>query len=64
VGKTLFSSASLKSKTLNNSLNLTSSPMADSSVSIDQLKAIWHSQVHDEEKWALNMVLLSLSLSL
>jgi hypothetical protein len=38
--------------------------MADSSVSIDQLKAIWHSQVHDEEKWALNMVLLSLSLSL
>lgn len=30
--------------------------MADSSVSIDKLKAFWHSQVHDEEKWALNMV--------
>uniref|UniRef100_A0A6N2LGY5 Uncharacterized protein n=1 Tax=Salix viminalis TaxID=40686 RepID=A0A6N2LGY5_SALVM len=29
--------------------------MADSSVSIDKLKAFWHSQVHDEEKWALNM---------
>ncbi|KAG5223462.1 mitochondrial import receptor [Salix suchowensis] len=32
--------------------------MADSSVSIDKLKAFWHSQVHDEEKWALNMKLL------
>ncbi|KAL9337722.1 hypothetical protein Peur_069491 [Populus x canadensis] len=32
--------------------------MADSSVSIDKLKALWHSQVHDEEKWALNMKLL------
>ncbi|KAJ6868706.1 mitochondrial import receptor subunit TOM5 [Populus alba x Populus x berolinensis] len=58
VEKTLFSSASLKSKTLNNSLNLTSSPMADSSVSTDKIKAFWHSQVHDEEKWALNMKLL------
>ncbi|KAJ6970256.1 mitochondrial import receptor subunit TOM5 [Populus alba x Populus x berolinensis] len=29
--------------------------MADSSVSTDKLKAFWHSQVHDEEKWALNM---------
>ncbi|KAJ6875233.1 mitochondrial import receptor subunit TOM5 [Populus alba x Populus x berolinensis] len=32
--------------------------MADSSVSTDKLKAFWHSQVHDEEKWALNMKLL------
>ncbi|XP_019058622.1 PREDICTED: mitochondrial import receptor subunit TOM5 homolog [Tarenaya hassleriana] len=32
--------------------------MADTVVSIDKLKAFWHSQVHDEEKWALNMKLL------
>ncbi|XP_044476693.1 mitochondrial import receptor subunit TOM5 homolog [Mangifera indica] len=32
--------------------------MADSVISPDMLKAIWHSQMHDEEKWALNMKLL------
>ncbi|KAK9203842.1 hypothetical protein WN943_014099 [Citrus x changshan-huyou] len=28
--------------------------MADSVVSLEKVKAFWHSQVHDEEKWALN----------
>ncbi|EOY22084.1 hypothetical protein QUC31_007563 [Theobroma cacao] len=32
--------------------------MADPVISIDKVKAFWHSQVHDEEKWALNMKLL------
>ncbi|XP_021901652.1 mitochondrial import receptor subunit TOM5 homolog [Carica papaya] len=32
--------------------------MADKVISLEKLKAIWHSQVHDEEKWALNMKLL------
>ncbi|XP_019056657.1 PREDICTED: mitochondrial import receptor subunit TOM5 homolog [Tarenaya hassleriana] len=32
--------------------------MAVTVVSIENLKAFWHSQVHDEEKWALNMKLL------
>ncbi|KAK6250087.1 hypothetical protein SCA6_004092 [Theobroma cacao] len=30
--------------------------MADPVISIDKVKAFWHSQVHDEEKWALNML--------
>ncbi|KAK9198762.1 hypothetical protein WN944_013948 [Citrus x changshan-huyou] len=30
--------------------------MADSVVSLEKVKAFWHSQVHDEEKWALNAV--------
>uniref|UniRef100_A0A3Q7GGH9 Uncharacterized protein n=1 Tax=Solanum lycopersicum TaxID=4081 RepID=A0A3Q7GGH9_SOLLC len=28
--------------------------MADSVISVDKVKAFWHSQVHDEEKWNLN----------
>ncbi|KAJ0106430.1 mitochondrial import receptor subunit TOM5 homolog [Pistacia vera] len=32
--------------------------MADSVISLDKLKTIWHSQIHDEEKWALNVKLL------
>ncbi|KAK9267026.1 hypothetical protein L1049_025295 [Liquidambar formosana] len=32
--------------------------MADTAISVEKLKAFWHSQVHDEEKWALNMKLL------
>ncbi|XP_057952877.1 mitochondrial import receptor subunit TOM5 homolog [Malania oleifera] len=32
--------------------------MADSVIPLEKLKAFWHSQVHDEEKWALNMKLL------
>uniref|UniRef100_A0A2P2JKG8 Mitochondrial import receptor subunit TOM5 homolog n=1 Tax=Rhizophora mucronata TaxID=61149 RepID=A0A2P2JKG8_RHIMU len=32
--------------------------MADTLISLDSLKALWHSQVHDEDKWALNMKLL------
>ncbi|ESR54010.1 hypothetical protein CICLE_v10023235mg [Citrus x clementina] len=32
--------------------------MADSVVSLEKVKAFWHSQVHDEEKWALNAKLL------
>ncbi|XP_044485237.1 mitochondrial import receptor subunit TOM5 homolog [Mangifera indica] len=35
-----------------------STSMADSVISLDKLKAIWHSQIHDEEKWALNVKLL------
>lgn len=27
---------------------------------MDQLKALWHSEVHDERKWAANMVSLLL----
>ncbi|KAG5402929.1 hypothetical protein IGI04_009048 [Brassica rapa subsp. trilocularis] len=30
--------------------------MAKSVISMDQLKALWHSEVHDERKWAANMV--------
>ncbi|MBA0578470.1 hypothetical protein Gorai_020750, partial [Gossypium raimondii] len=29
--------------------------MANSMVSLDKLKAFWHSQVHDEENLARNM---------
>ncbi|KAF8378580.1 hypothetical protein HHK36_029926 [Tetracentron sinense] len=29
--------------------------MADTVISMEKLKEFWHSQVHDEEKWALNM---------
>ncbi|KMS97807.1 hypothetical protein BVRB_5g123690 [Beta vulgaris subsp. vulgaris] len=32
--------------------------MADIPISIDNLKRIWHSQVHDPEKWAFNMKFL------
>ncbi|XP_052179517.1 mitochondrial import receptor subunit TOM5 homolog [Diospyros lotus] len=32
--------------------------MADAVISMEKLKAFWHSQVHDEEKWALNAKLL------
>ncbi|KAK4350355.1 hypothetical protein RND71_029668 [Anisodus tanguticus] len=32
--------------------------MAASVISMDKIKAFWHSQVHDEEKWNLNMKLL------
>nr|XP_016505857.1 PREDICTED: mitochondrial import receptor subunit TOM5 homolog [Nicotiana tabacum] len=35
--------------------------MADSVISGDKIKAFWHSQVHDEEKWNLNMKLLRAS---
>ncbi|KAH7550745.1 hypothetical protein JRO89_XS13G0260100 [Xanthoceras sorbifolium] len=31
--------------------------MADSAISLDNLKSFYRSQVYDEEKWALNMVL-------
>ncbi|TYJ25843.1 hypothetical protein E1A91_A07G076900v1 [Gossypium mustelinum] len=34
--------------------------MANSMVSLDKLKAFWHSQVHDEENWARNMAPLVL----
>ncbi|CAG7879009.1 unnamed protein product [Brassica rapa] len=30
--------------------------MAKSVISMDQLKALWHSEVHDERKWAANML--------
>ncbi|KAF3551531.1 hypothetical protein DY000_02000348 [Brassica cretica] len=30
--------------------------MAKSVISMDQLKALWHSEFHDERKWAANMV--------
>ncbi|XP_019090607.1 PREDICTED: mitochondrial import receptor subunit TOM5 homolog [Camelina sativa] len=32
--------------------------MANNVVSFDKLKAFWHSEVHDEQKWAVNMKLL------
>ncbi|KAL8457613.1 hypothetical protein ACS0TY_034658 [Phlomoides rotata] len=32
--------------------------MADKAVSLDSIKAFWHSQVHDPDKWDLNMKLL------
>ncbi|CBI15313.3 hypothetical protein AAG906_001313 [Vitis piasezkii] len=32
--------------------------MADTVVSLDNIKAFWNAQIHDEEKWALNMKLL------
>ncbi|XP_057480160.1 mitochondrial import receptor subunit TOM5 homolog [Actinidia eriantha] len=32
--------------------------MADSVISMEKVKTFLHSQVHDEEKWALNMKLL------
>lgn len=35
--------------------------MAKAVISMDQLKALWHSEVHDERKWASNMVSLLLS---
>ncbi|XP_009627646.1 mitochondrial import receptor subunit TOM5 homolog [Nicotiana tomentosiformis] len=35
--------------------------MADSVISFDKVKAFWNSQVHDEEKWNLNMKLLRAS---
>ncbi|XP_058180747.1 mitochondrial import receptor subunit TOM5 homolog [Rhododendron vialii] len=31
--------------------------MADSMISMDKIKAFWHSQVHDEQQWAQNMKL-------
>jgi hypothetical protein len=34
--------------------------MADSLVSVEKLKAFAQSQYYDEEKWALNVVTLSL----
>lgn len=30
--------------------------MVKSVISMDQLKALWHSEVHNEQKWAANMV--------
>ncbi|VVB13664.1 unnamed protein product [Arabis nemorensis] len=32
--------------------------MVNSVVSIEKLKALWHSEFHDEQKWATNMKLL------
>ncbi|KFK25175.1 hypothetical protein AALP_AA8G076100 [Arabis alpina] len=32
--------------------------MVNSVVSMENLKALWHSEVHDEQKWAANMKLL------
>ncbi|GFZ07690.1 Mitochondrial import receptor subunit like [Actinidia chinensis var. chinensis] len=32
--------------------------MADAVISMEKIKAFWHSQVHDDEKWALNVKLL------
>ncbi|KAL7153081.1 hypothetical protein ABFS83_04G141400 [Erythranthe nasuta] len=32
--------------------------MANKSISLDSIKAFWHSQVHDPEKWDHNMKLL------
>ncbi|XP_073124006.1 mitochondrial import receptor subunit TOM5 homolog [Henckelia pumila] len=31
--------------------------MADRLLSVEDIKAFWHSQVHDPEKWELNMKL-------
>lgn len=30
--------------------------MVKSVISMEQLKALWHSEVHNEQKWAANMV--------
>lgn len=30
--------------------------MVKSIISMDQVKALWHSEVHNEQKWAANMV--------
>ncbi|CAF1696699.1 mitochondrial import receptor subunit TOM5 homolog [Brassica napus] len=32
--------------------------MAKTVISMDQLKALWHSEVQDERKWAANMKLV------
>ncbi|AED91237.1 Mitochondrial import receptor subunit TOM5 [Arabidopsis thaliana] len=32
--------------------------MVNNVVSIEKMKALWHSEVHDEQKWAVNMKLL------
>ncbi|CAH8364176.1 unnamed protein product [Eruca vesicaria subsp. sativa] len=32
--------------------------MVKSVISMDQLKALWHSEVHNEQKWAANMKLV------
>ncbi|XP_057805038.1 mitochondrial import receptor subunit TOM5 homolog [Salvia miltiorrhiza] len=32
--------------------------MADKVISLDSIKAFWHSQVHDPEKWDHNVKLL------
>lgn len=32
--------------------------MAKSAISVEKIKDFWHSQVHDEEKWAFNVKLL------
>ncbi|XP_011072883.1 mitochondrial import receptor subunit TOM5 homolog [Sesamum indicum] len=32
--------------------------MADKVISVDKIKAFWHSQFHDPDKWDLNMKLL------
>lgn len=37
--------------------------MADTMISLDKLKEIWHSQVHEENNWAFNMVSVSISFS-
>ncbi|VYS66225.1 unnamed protein product [Arabidopsis thaliana] len=29
--------------------------MVNNVVSIEKMKALWHSEVHDEQKWAVNM---------
>ncbi|XP_018459205.1 mitochondrial import receptor subunit TOM5 homolog [Raphanus sativus] len=31
--------------------------MVKSIISMDQVKALWHSEVHNEQKWAANMKL-------
>lgn len=33
--------------------------MADKGISLDRIKAFWHSQVHDPEKWDANKVFFS-----
>ncbi|GKV41311.1 hypothetical protein SLEP1_g48860 [Rubroshorea leprosula] len=32
--------------------------MANSTISLEKVKSFWHSMVHDEEKWAVNVKLL------
>ncbi|KAK9669109.1 hypothetical protein RND81_13G109700 [Saponaria officinalis] len=32
--------------------------MADFPISLDKLKRIWHSEVHDPQKWSSNMRIL------
>ncbi|CAN1839905.1 Mitochondrial import receptor subunit TOM5 homolog [Linum perenne] len=36
--------------------------MANSPVSLEKLKSIWHSQVHDEQNWEVNKVARALGL--